>query len=271
MKLDKTDLGIIAGLVGVALTYRWLVKSHKGVEVKSNFIGSPLGKRVMFTLTNTTDKPQVVPLFNAYSNIQNPSVTINPSISEFNRTLSNEPKTVKMIEVRAVGNQTQAQQVIQINCKDASGEFKSTNLYPLVSVFQKALDMTSVQPNNLTLTGECYLNYTVLPKQTVILTVHYDIASTPKTEFSNSQRGTSPHERGTKSNERTTTTDTDLDKALEGVKDTGIVTPVKVVKASTVPPPKKVNWKKRALIGAGIVGALYVGGKLIKGTPAPTV
>jgi hypothetical protein len=166
-----------------------------------------------------------------------------------------------MIEVRAVGNQTQAQQVIQINCKDASGDFKSTNLYPMVSVMQKALDMTSVQPQNLTLTGECYLNYTVLPKQTVIITVHYDIASTPKTEFS---RGTQPNERNN------TAPYENLDKALGTVEDTKLATPNPQAKTITPPPPKKVNWKKRAMIGAGVVGALYVGSKFMKGnTPTP--
>lgn len=253
MKIDKTDIGIIAGLVGIALAYRWLIKPAKGNEKKSNFIGSPLGKRVMFTLTNTTDQPQVVPLFNAYSSTQNPKVNITPSISEFNRSLSNEPKKVTMIEVRAVGNQTQAQQVIQINCKDASGEFKSTNLYPMVSAYQKALDMTSVAPPNLTLTGECYLQYTVLPKQTVVLIVHYDIVSTAKTEFSKDSQATQTE----------VVQDAHLDKALDSVTDENIAS-VKAVQPKAPPKPtvKKPNWKRRAMIGAGIVGVLYVGSKL---------
>lgn len=175
MELKNDNWKYIAGLIGVALLYRWLIKPRKvKVEKHSNFIGSPFGKRVMFTLTNNTDKMQVVPLFNAYSNVQNPNVGISPSIAEFNRTLLNDPKQVKAIEIKAQGSQAQAQKPIQIYCKDASGEFKSNYLYPLVSAFQVAQDMTTVQPNNFILNGECYMNYTVNPKKTVVLIIHYD-------------------------------------------------------------------------------------------------
>lgn len=172
--MDKKKLLIIGGLAGIGFLYWKLISGKKILDKKSSFNGSPFGQRVMFTLSNTTNESQSVPLFNSYSNIQNPKVNITPSISEFNRTLLNEPKKVTMIEVRASGNQKQAEQPISVQCKDASGEFKGQNLYPFVSVYQKALDMTSVSPNNLILSGECYLNYTLFPKQTVVLIVHYE-------------------------------------------------------------------------------------------------
>ena len=172
--MEKKNWIILGGLAGIGFLYWKLISGKKSADKKSGFNGSPFGQRVMFTLSNTTKETQVVPLFNSYSNIQNPKVNITPSISEFNRTLLNEPKKVTMIEVRASGNQKQAEQPISVQCKDASGEFKGTNLYPFVSVYQKALDMTSVQPNNLILSGECYLNYTLFPSQTVVIIVHYE-------------------------------------------------------------------------------------------------
>lgn len=176
--MDKKKLLIIGGLAGVGLLYWKLIsKGKSGKEKKSQFIGSPFGKRVMFTLSNKTNQAQVVPLFNSYSNIQNSAVTISPSIAEFNRTLLNEPKIIKMIEIRASGNQKQAEKPISIQCKDASGEFKGSFLYPMINPMQKALDMTSVQPNNLIIDGQCYINYTLDPKQTVILIFHYDLQS----------------------------------------------------------------------------------------------
>jgi hypothetical protein len=172
--MEKKDWIILGGLAGIGFLYWKLVSGKKINDKKSSFNGSAFGQRVMFTLSNTTNETQVVPLFNSYSNIQNPKVNITPSISEFNRTLLNEPKKVTMIEVRASGNQKQAEQPISVQCKDASGEFKGTNLYPFVSPFQKALDMTSVQPNNLILSGQCYMNYTLFPSQTVVIIVHYE-------------------------------------------------------------------------------------------------
>jgi len=172
----KDNLKILAGIVGVALVYRWLIKPKKQTKKQkdySSFVGSPFGQRVMFTLTNTTDKVQEVPLFNAYSNIQNQSVGITPSIAEFNRTLLNDPKQIRSIEIKSSGSTTQVQKPIQVYCKDASGEFKGSYLYPMVSVNQVAQDMTTVEPKNLKINGECYLKYKVEPKRTVVLIVHY--------------------------------------------------------------------------------------------------
>ncbi len=99
--MDKKKLIIIGSLAGLGFLYWKLISGKKILDKKSSFNGSPFGQRVMFTLSNTTNTTQNVPLFNAYSNIQNPKVNITPSISEFNRTLLNEPKKVSMIEVRA--------------------------------------------------------------------------------------------------------------------------------------------------------------------------
>jgi hypothetical protein len=169
----------IAGLIGIGLLYWWLIKPKKKGEKYSNFIGSPFGKRVAFTLKNPTDKMQVVPMFNAYSNTQNSSVSITPSMAEFNRTLLNEPKLVKAIEIRAIGgtkNNKQAEKPIQVFCKDASGEYQSSYIHPMISAYQVQKGMTTVTPNNLVLSGQCYFNYTVNPKQTVVMIVHYDVA-----------------------------------------------------------------------------------------------
>jgi hypothetical protein len=155
-------------------------KTNKSKENKSSFAGNKFGQRVMFTLKNTSNTKQVVPIFNSYSNIQNPKVSISPSISEFNRTLLNEPKIIKSIEIRAMGNQKQAQMPIQKVCKDASGEFKSKNLYPLVSANQVAQDMTSLTFKDFIASGECYFNYTMKPNQTVVLVFEYDLKKSPK-------------------------------------------------------------------------------------------
>jgi hypothetical protein len=191
-KFLKDNWKGMALVTGVAVLYALLIRKPKGEkgEKKSAFLGSPFGKRVMFTLTNTTGSTQVVPLFNAYSNIQNSNVTISPSINEFNRTLLNEPKIVKMIEIFAQGNQAQAQKAIQKVCKDASGDQSGTNYFPLVSVMQKATDRTSIQPQNLILSGECFLNYTLDANQTVILTMHYDLAPMPEPKKKTKKRKT---------------------------------------------------------------------------------
>lgn len=176
--MDKKDWLILGGIAGVGFLY-WKLVSGKNNNIlkstSSSFNGSPFGQRVMFTLRNKTAQTQVVPLFNSYSNIQNPNVEISPSISEFNRGLLNEPKKVTMIEIRGSGNQKQAEMPIKIQCKDASGEYKGTFLYPMISPFQKALDMTSIQPNNLVISGKCYLDYTLDPSQTVVLIFHYEL------------------------------------------------------------------------------------------------
>ena len=237
--MDKKKLIIIGSLAGIGFLYWKLISGKKIIDKKSSFNGSAFGQRVMFTLSNTTNETQVVPLFNSYSNIQNPKVNITPSISEFNRTLLNEPKKVTMIEVRASGNQKQAEQPISVQCKDASGEFKGQNLFPFVSVYQKALDMTSVAPNNLILSGECYLNYTLFPKQTVVLIVHYE----KQTKFEGAEK---------------------LDSVLK--QNTGIVNPktlnVDNTKSTTGTTLKNNVVKKESklkpyLIGGGAVALIY--------------
>lgn len=164
----------IIGVVGVVFFLLRKKKPNKKGETTSNFVGKGLGTRVMFTITNNTNQEQDVPLFNAWTNVNNPNVGINPSMAEFNRTLLTNAKQVTAIEIRANNNQTQAQMPIIKYCKDASGEIKQENYNPLVSVYQKATDMTSVQPNDLTLDGSCYLQYKLLPKTTVIMTIHYN-------------------------------------------------------------------------------------------------
>lgn len=179
----KENWKYLAGIAVTVLLVRVLLKpKKKKASEYSNFIGSPFGKRVSFTLTNNTNEHQVVPLFNAYSNTQNANVGITPSISEFNRTLLNEPKKVTMIEVRAMGSKAQAEKPMQIYCKDASGQLLSSYLYPLVSAYQAQGDMTSVQPSNYILDGQCSLNYTVDPKKTVTLIFHYDNLVTEKSQ-----------------------------------------------------------------------------------------
>lgn len=173
MKIDKDDIKIIAGLIGISLLYYKLITPKKKKEKKSSFMGSPFGKRVLFTIKNTTNQAQKVPLFNSYSNTQNSSVSITPSIAEFNRTLLSDPKKIKAIELRSSGSQSQAEKPIQLMCKDASGEFKSKYLYPRVSAYQVATDMTTVQPKDFVANGQCYMNLTIEPKKTLIATVHY--------------------------------------------------------------------------------------------------
>ena len=166
-------LAVVGVIIYIATRKKKAPTVTKEVVEKSNFTGNKLGTRVLFTLTNNTDKEQDVPLFNAWSNIQNPDVGINPSMAEFNRTLLTNAKTVSMIEIKANNNQSQAQMPITKYCKDASGEIKQENYNPMVSVYQKATDMTSVQPKDLTLDGSCYLQYKLLPKTTVVMTINY--------------------------------------------------------------------------------------------------
>jgi len=166
-------LAVVGVIIYIATRKKKAPTVTKEVVEKSSFTGSKLGTRVLFTLTNNTDKEQDVPLFNAWSNIQNPDVGINPSMAEFNRTLLTNAKTVSMIEIKANNNQSQAQMPITKYCKDASGEIKQENYNPMVSVYQKATDMTSVQPKDLTLDGSCYLQYKLLPKTTVVMTINY--------------------------------------------------------------------------------------------------
>lgn len=172
----------IGGLIGGAILVGLIIKSRKGKtdEKTSNFIGSPYGQKIQFTMMNNTKTTQVVTLFNAYVNIPNPSVGITPSITEFNRTLLNEPKKINSIEIRAMNNSAQAQTIITKICKDASGNAEQENYYPMISAYQVNQGMTTVQPQNLILDGVCYLKYAIAPSTTVTMVLDYDLKAREK-------------------------------------------------------------------------------------------
>jgi len=174
--------GILLGLVALARVGR----KKKG-EKYSNFIGSPIGKRVAFTITNSSDADITVSLFDSRSGKMNPEgISITPSEADFNRSLANEPKKITAIEVRAIkGNLNgQAQEPVQKVCKDASGSSSSENYYPTVSAYQAQPGITVIQPSDLTLDGECFLNVKIMANTTAVLLVHYDILKNSKTKFS---------------------------------------------------------------------------------------
>lgn len=176
----------IGAIIGISV---YLVKRiiDNQLEKKSNFLGSPLGKVVSFTITNTSNSTENVTLFNSYQTaFSNPKISITPSISEFNRFIATEPKKVTSIEIRTQHNQ-QANAPITVMCKDASGLMNSSYLYPLISAFQSQKGITTVQPQNLVLDGTCYLVYPVGANQTVTLLLRYD-EFTAKDKFSNTNK-----------------------------------------------------------------------------------
>lgn len=185
---DK-NLKILGAVAGISLLVLILLKSRKNKDEKSsNFIGSPYGQKIQFTLTNKTKSTQIVTLFNAYVNIPNPNVGISPSITEFNRTLLNEPKKINSIEIRAMNSQVQAQTIITKICKDASGNMVQENYFPMVSAFQVNQSMTSVQPKDLILDGVCYLKYAIAPNTTVTMVLDYDLKAKPKKNKKNKSK-----------------------------------------------------------------------------------
>lgn len=178
----KNNWGLVLmASVGVLVVYDIFktstpVKIEKKAEEKSGFDGTE-SKIVQFTLTNNTGSEQRFPLFKSIGGGVNPNVGIMPSMSFFNQTLAREPKLVKAMEFRSINPNGQAQvtKLISKVCKDASGEESKTNYFPMVSVNQYQGNITVVQPDNLILDGECYLEYTLNPNTIVSLTMVYDI------------------------------------------------------------------------------------------------
>src|ERR1035437_3745865 len=176
----KSNWGLVLmASVGVLVVYDIFktpapVKAEKKAEEKSGFDGTE-SKIIQFTLTNNTGSEQRFPLFKSIGGGVNPNVGINPSMSFFNQTLAREPKLVKAMEFRSINPNGQAQvtKLISKVCKDANGEESKTNYFPMVSVNQYQGNITVVQPDNLILDGECYLEYTLNPNTIVSLTMVY--------------------------------------------------------------------------------------------------
>ena len=185
----KTILG--TAIVG-SLAYLLLRKNE---EEQENFLGSPMNKVVSITLKNNTATQQGQNLFNGFTNDMNPNVgtsIMGSSLSEFNKSLLSEPIKVNQIEVKATGaNQaTQSQNTITKVCKDASGVSSTDFYYPMLSTGQFQSGITIVQPPNLILDGECFLQYPVEANTTVTIILRYDVvgkqpASLPTTTTSN--------------------------------------------------------------------------------------
>ncbi len=172
---------LIIGAAAVG-TLAYLLLKNKKSEKKSEFLGSPIGKTVQFTLTNNTSTEQETTLFNSFTNSSNPNVGVqapNSSLPEFNRSLLSEPIRINSIEVRANGTNAsvQSQKPITKVCKDASGNSDTEFFYPMVSANQVQGGITTVQPSNLILDGTCFLKYPVAPNSVVTLVFNYDVVT----------------------------------------------------------------------------------------------
>jgi hypothetical protein len=68
----------------------------------------------------------------------------------------------------------QANQPFQKVCTDASGNENKDSITPTISPYQRQQGNTIIEPKNLILDGKCYLTYTILPKQYLIINMKYE-------------------------------------------------------------------------------------------------
>jgi hypothetical protein len=178
----KKELFAIYGAIAVAALFvtGLIIYRKNKKELQSNLVDDMLdnfGKPSLtqFVFTNSSSNPQSITLFDSYNTGAGRAMK-NSNLDFFNKTLLNEPKKVKSINITANGTNAASQinQMITKVCKDASGNSSTENYVPMISTMQVQANMTSVQPDNLVLDGECFLDYVVQPKTTVIINLDYD-------------------------------------------------------------------------------------------------
>jgi hypothetical protein len=178
----KKELFAIYGAIAVAALFvtGLIIYRKNKKELQSNLVDDMLdnfGKPSLtqFVFKNDTASPKPITLFDAY-NTGSAKGMGNSNLAFFNKTLLNEPKRVKSINITANGTNAASQinQIMTKVCKDASGNASTENYVPMISTMQVQANMTSIQPNNLVLDGECFLDYVVQPKTTVIINLDYD-------------------------------------------------------------------------------------------------
>ncbi len=193
MKLNenqKTWLQVLS-LVAIGIGYLRLIqpptrKKYSNFNPLTSEIMENLGvenmgsrDRVIFTLTNSTPKPQKVDLFDSFSQQtfaqQNPNVSVQsvPNVDFFAQSIINEPIALAGLEVRSP-NTKQINQMIRIQAKDASGNEAVKYVYPLVSAYQSQGDIATASLEGLVLSGRTKIDdYVILPNTTVSITMYF--------------------------------------------------------------------------------------------------
>ncbi len=186
-KLIHQFLGVasVVGLFFAAWQIGKLVKEYSKPQKKSNFSGDNELKTIEFTITNNTNQTQVEYLFDSRSRQDNPNVTVDGNLQEFNQELSNTPKLVKKIQFRSISNAPtvlsasptknykQAEAPLQLVCKTADGKETINSYRPLMSEMQVQKGITSLIMNDYLLDGECFMKYTMYPNSSMTMIVYY--------------------------------------------------------------------------------------------------
>jgi len=172
-------IGLIYGLKKLSdFQKKQITEKEKDKENKTGVDGNGNLElnTIQFTFTNNTSQNQIINLFKAWTlgaGIGNPNVGVSSPVSMpfFNRTLATEPK--KIISISFNTNAGQSQNVITKICKDATGQLQEEFWYPRVSTMQFQSGITTVNPDNMIINGECFLKYSINPNTVVNMTVVY--------------------------------------------------------------------------------------------------
>ncbi len=183
----KHPLTSILTILGVsALTAFLLTRNRTTGEKKSNLItpdlfggGQGAANSLQFTMTNRSDSPQKITLFNANSltsiNNQNSNVSISstPDLQYFTQTLSKQPQKLIRVDIRS-DNVQQLTQTFNVQAKNANGKQVNISVLPMQSVMQVQSNFATADLNGLTLDLQTRIkNYTVLPKTSVTMIVYW--------------------------------------------------------------------------------------------------
>lgn len=145
-------------------------KGNKKDEKMTNFEGSEFGKKVRFEVNNPSDESQTFPFFKTDTNIQNQELEIIPSISEFNRNLTQKPIKLKAIEIIPVNAST----ISMINepiTKIVGGV--NTDINPSYTNKKVGNEIHRYNLEDLLVDGNSYIEYTLKPKTTIHIVFHY--------------------------------------------------------------------------------------------------
>lgn len=184
LRKNKNNLLIIGGVVlSAIIIHRVSKRKRLEKESKSDFIGSPFGQTVQFTISNNSPSQSTATLFDAFNVRKGSGISISPDIGFFNRNLIAEPIQIKNIQIRSVSGNNNIDSPILVQTIEANGEQKDTYLNPMVSPFQKQGNIVTVEPSNLILTGNTTLNFSMNPNSSISVIFTYDIVSSRTEEL----------------------------------------------------------------------------------------
>lgn len=174
----KIILGLTAA-AGIGYLIYKKIKNNNSRNKSASFVnatGSANQDEVQFILTNNTPQPQTVTLFDASGGQMNNSVSISspvlPSIDFFNKSLTQEPKSLNYMYINS-NNKGQTTKVITKKCRDANGNVIQSVLTPTISPMQAQSNVVTINTSGVILDGKCFFEYQLEPNSSVTWTLNY--------------------------------------------------------------------------------------------------